>query len=725
MEARGGCVGSGFGAPDTTCTDAGWNFADGKGKDPGLVGATAADYVPRSSTAGAAGTYALSGLTVQTVPPASQCTNTRHLVTFTPGIYTDATALNTLFGDANCKNATFWFTPGAYYFDFRNSSTSYQCGTDQSNGLYDVSVTQNTNHQWCIGGAGNDYGGQRVIGGTAYNWSPTVDPTTHVLTLTPGTAGNGPGTFFGLFPQPTQFVKGDNCLAGDSLSDCAKTIDGKTVNYAMSITKAGSSIWLSNFPDVPRGSYNGVDLEIAHAATNRDRMNAPTVQVDYQYIGNFGLKSTGTCGPYTLDKPPANGALETKKLSAMTNGPAMVANLSACLNTGDRINSAVVRYNANRPLFQGSPYATAKLDSVRMLVTAQDQPTFPRPPSTTDAGGDCDPEGPGVQFIFGGDSRVYVPNGGLELCAGPNPTNAGSGQQIAVVGVPATPRMVPTAVTGGTAPNNAKVIAEGSGLVYDSISTNQSATLSYAGFATPTGYSVGKVEMRASYDASSTATVALQTTGGTTFSGTGCSNSIANTSGVTSNPVQTKTIDVTTCLTASNRLGSALTPTDPNANLRPESGCITASPNVWYGDGTPDCSVVRVDGPIDTSGNLLGGIFGGIERRGRLSVKGSIYAPSASIDIDDEDVWYPIAERGIIARHLRLRGFKYHPGYNEPAFNNWLNKDPASRSVVFLACQKDSGACTATDSTLVGRAAVSYAANSSEPQIQAWSLGKI
>lgn len=766
MEARGGCFGSGFGAPDTTCTDAGWNFNDGKGQDPGVAPATAAAYVPYKATAGAAGTYSLSGLTVQSVPSASQCTNARHLVTFSPGIYTDATAMNALFGNASCKNATFWFKPddngtpddrtddnGTFYFDFRNSTTSYQCGTDQSNGFYDPSVTQNTNHQWCIGGAGNDYGGQRVIGGTAYNWSPTVDPTTHVITLDPTKAGAGPGTFFGLFPQPTQFTNGDNCpgaTTSTTLTDCAKAIDGKTVNYAMSSSRSGSSIWLSNYPDVPRGAYNDVDLQIAQAALNRDRMNAPSVQVDYQYIGNFGLKSTGTCGPYTLDKPPANGAIESKKLSQMTNGVAMAANLSACLNTGDRINSAVVRYNANRPGFQGSPYATAKLDGVQILVKAADAPTFPRPPSETDTGGDCDPEGPGVQFLFGGDSRVYVPNGGLELCAGPNPTNPGTGQQIALYGVPAIPRMIPTSVSGGTTPNNAKVIAEGSGLVYDPIGTSQSATLSYPGFSTPSGYNVAKVEMRASFDATASATAALQSTGGTTFSGTGCSNPMQNASGVTSNPVQTKSVDVTACLTASNRLANAfnvkwtagnsgspkldgvefiitLAPSNGNENtqLRPASGCITASPNLWYGVGTPDCSVVRVDGPIDTDGNLLGGIFGGVERRGRLSVKGTIYAPSASVDIDDEDVWYPIAERGIIARHLRLRGFEYHPGYNEPAFNNWLNKDPAARSVVFLACEKDTGPCTSTDSSLVGRAAVSYAADTGEPQIQAWSLGKI
>ena len=72
-----------------------------------------------------------------------------------------------------------------------------------------------------------------------------------------------------------------------------------------------------------------------------------------------------------------------------------------------------------------------------------------------------------------------------------------------------------------------------------------------------------------------------------------------------------------------------------------------------------------------------------------------------------------------------MRGFAYHSGYNEPAFNNWLDTTPAARSVVFLVCEKASGACTAADPTLSGRAAVSFAAETGEPQIQAWTLGKI
>jgi hypothetical protein len=744
IQARGGCEGTGFGGPNTTCTDPGWDFSDGKGRDPGIE--TPAKY-PLPS---------LSGLSVQSVPSTSECSNARKLVTFSPGIYTDAKALNDLFASSACKTATFWFKPddhgtpndtsddttGRYYFDFRNSATSNQCGT--SSWLdFIPDLTQNTTHQWCIAGAADDYGGQHVVGGTPYGWAPTADPTTKLLELIPGKAGAGPGTFFGLFPQPTAFVNGDDCPGSTdaaSLTACGKEIDGKTVNYAFAAGKTGSSIWMSNAsPKVPRGSYNDVDLQLAYAATNPSRMNAPTIQVNYQTVGFLGLKTTGTCGPYTLPQPSAT--LTTVKLSDVN--PGAYSNLKGCLNSGDKINSAVVQFNANRPLFQGSPYATAKFDGVKILVKAQDAPSFPRQPSETDPGGDCDPDAAGVQFVFGGDSHVYLPNGGMELCAGPNDSDPLHGQQIAVYGVPATPRLIPSSASGGTNPNNAKIIAEAPTLQYATMSTGQAVTLSYPGFATPSGYSVSSVVMRASFDASSAATASIRAAGGGEY----CNASFTNSLSHTANPVETKTSDVTSCLTTSNRLSSpfdvrwtagtsgspkldgvefivTLSPTDPNTTLRPQNSCITASPDYWFGMGqgsSPDCPVLRVDSRFQTP---IGGIFGGI-RQGRLSVKGTIYAPSAAVDLDDTDVWYPIASRGMIVRHLRVRGFQYHEGFNEPIANNYVDKTAATRQVVFLACEKDSGACTPSDSSLVGRAAVEFEAQTGKPSIQAWTLGKL
>ena len=93
----------------------------------------------------------------------------------------------------------------------------------------------------------------------------------------------------------------------------------------------------------------------------------------------------------------------------------------------------------------------------------------------------------------------------------------------------------------------------------------------------------------------------------------------------------------------------------------------------------------------------------------------------------DTDVYYPLAGRGIIARHLRIRGFQNHPGYGTPAFSNFVDQTESERDVVFLVCEKSSGACTATDPTLRGRAAVSFAAmptpaSDSTPTVKYWSV---
>ena len=294
IRARGGCSGSTI----LGCTDVGWNFADGLGRDP-AVGDPAA-YAPAP----------IDDLSVQSVPPTSACVGVSPVVEFPPGIYTDAAALNALFAEPNCRNATFWFKPGTdagtgdaktgvFYFDFRNAppSATYRCGPD----LYGA-PTNDQGHAWCVGGRGADYGGQRVVGGTPLGWSPNANPTTHQVVLEPaGTAGNGP---LGGLLQKSQFATTANAKAIE-----ATPADPLTADLFMEPGKPGGSIWLSGYPKVPRGGYEGLDLEIAHAGINVSRMNAPTVQVSY---GPLGLG--GNCGTYTLPKPPTDGSVATIKL---------------------------------------------------------------------------------------------------------------------------------------------------------------------------------------------------------------------------------------------------------------------------------------------------------------------------------------------------------------------------------------------------------------------------
>lgn len=68
------------------------------------------------------------------------------VVTFEPGYYDDANALTDLTNNNGCRNSTFWFKPGTYYFDFHNGD-----GDPQS--LKDVQgVADNSNQtQWTVG----------------------------------------------------------------------------------------------------------------------------------------------------------------------------------------------------------------------------------------------------------------------------------------------------------------------------------------------------------------------------------------------------------------------------------------------------------------------------------------------------------------------------------------------------------------------------------------------
>ncbi|MGV9364844.1 hypothetical protein [Amycolatopsis sp. NPDC003731] len=96
--ARGACSGTIRSTPAASCGYGGSSL----GADPGY--APALTSVPPR----------------QALPP---CTKSGSLVTFQPGFYDDAAGLSAMMSSSSkCKDSTFWFTPGTYYFDFRNSA---------------------------------------------------------------------------------------------------------------------------------------------------------------------------------------------------------------------------------------------------------------------------------------------------------------------------------------------------------------------------------------------------------------------------------------------------------------------------------------------------------------------------------------------------------------------------------------------------------------------------
>lgn len=56
------------------------------------------------------------------------------VVTFEPGYYDDAAALNNLTNRNACRDSVFWFRPGTYYFDFHNGTTDPMYDSDTNSG---------------------------------------------------------------------------------------------------------------------------------------------------------------------------------------------------------------------------------------------------------------------------------------------------------------------------------------------------------------------------------------------------------------------------------------------------------------------------------------------------------------------------------------------------------------------------------------------------------------
>ena len=145
----------------------------------------------------------------------------------------------------------------------------------------------------------------------------------------------------------------------------------------------------------------------------------------------FGSKQ---CGTYSLHNGVYDGT--TAHPLDQLDGPDQ-ATLGRCLNNGEKINTVKVRWNVPGFCFLCLNRPAPKLNGMELVPAPYaSQPQLPETKS-------CDDKKPGVQFIFGGDSHVYVADGELELCAGAPVDNSSKSQQIALVEVPAIHSMRP------------------------------------------------------------------------------------------------------------------------------------------------------------------------------------------------------------------------------------------------------------------------------------------
>lgn len=346
-----------------------------------------------------------------------------------------------------------------------------------------------------------------------------------------------------------------------------------------------------------------------------------------------------------------------------------------------------------------------------VAATPKPSVSFPGACKTADDGGTD-----GVQFIFGGDSRVYVNDAQFELCAKPT----ASEQQIAIYGMPsgatpaaATATRVPTtnpanSSPGFTAPSNAYAIDETpTRLTTDFGATNPSAnvtgSVTLAGFglgSIPPGSRITGVQARVAHeetgDVNALELTVTSSTGSTSISS---SPGACNASKLCMGSYRTQNFDVSSVFPTTDALASASLAYDTTIKknqtgsekldgvalvvtyvppaYRALSGCLVAVPySAPGGSGSAPC-------PNATSPAAL------LTTRGAptdLSLVGSVYAPTAAIDIQLTNPSSQVIRRGIIARTIRVQvtGSSIFTG-NAIELPAGSSTPPADRQVLFTA----------------------------------------
>jgi hypothetical protein len=285
---------------------------------------------------------------------------------------------------------------------------------------------------------------------------------------------------------------------------------------------------------------------------------------------------------------------------------------------------------------------------------------------TTPVGQRCNAQADGVQFIFGGDSRINVQAGSVELCAQYDPTQ--TNQQIAIYGLDSRWPMTgatstPTYNAASTSllefsnPDWARLIDGNEASATVSAGT-PSRTVNLNGFdlsGIPVGSQIHSVDLQIRHRESIT-TGQLSLSG--TLTGTGASFpcTACLTKSVTAT---TQTVSATSAfptreslqnLSFSYNLTKSGGPASATYNgwldgvnvvvsytpptLRRQAGCVATGP--YAGPAPGRCAFIMTSG-AQTS----------------LSVAGTVYAPLAAVDVQLTNTSAQVFGRGIIARAIR------------------------------------------------------------------------
>ena len=299
----------------------------------------------------------------------------------------------------------------------------------------------------------------------------------------------------------------------------------------------------------------------------------------------------------------------------------------------------------------------------------------------------CDLAQDGVEFIFGGESRIALTAGTLELCP-PLPAGA-AGQRVAVRGSPtSTPDQVQSPPLGGTTAANVPTVGSAGNIPFTSPGaaaavdgTSASVSLScnkcagalalggYPSAGVPANAVITSATMEVNHskgDPRGQITVRVNAGDGTFADfivppcvepcATGAKLSTVNVSALLSTPAKANALSAVYTAVDAPGVGALTVSLDGVAfrityqlfGIKASSGCATATGPYAPGSLT-SCAVLRA-----TGGPAV-----------RMAIKGTVYAPLAPVDLSLTGQTGPVTQRGLISRTLWL-GLTSAAGYSGP-----------------------------------------------------------
>jgi hypothetical protein len=614
-------------------------------------------------------------------PPPTQsvptCPATGNLVTLTPGTYTDAAGLTSLMS-GGCPGKLFWFQPGDYYFDFGNGG-----------------------HTWTI-----DDAGARVVGGApnaVATGATPIGPVTVAATNPPAPTTNG-------------YTNPNNALAVGGGSATTGTFS--TTGTTRTLTTGGYMI----SPGIPGGSTNlTINARVVHSET----FGTPSQLGALQLLVRNAADTSTLC---TVNVPPSatSGATVDVQNLLIPNGCLD----EAALNSG----SFALRYQVSHASCSPSSSCTAissSLDGIQLLVsyTAPARSSWdPADPTTVTATtpsvpGACVHDGDygfntntGVQFVFGGDSHVVLQSGAVELCDSFSSTH----QEIVLYGVKsgsaggsnnATLRASSasgsnwTGTSSGTTINGSSATTTFSGtsgatrtitltnyspaLSIDPASTNLTTTLRIAHSESNTSRITNpQIQIQSANGGTTYCTVSANPTTSLATQSlaipAGCLTIARLNQGIRAAYAVTYACSGRSCGSSTASLDgiefdvSWTPPGTSTGSLKPSSGCVVQTPYYSPQNHSPAYNGACALFSVASDGN------GG--HTPRVAVFwGTVYAPSAAMDVPVDVLTVPVFNRGVVARVLML-GYQVAANAQVPITTTPITATlPSNRRVVLTA----------------------------------------